>query len=44
MTPHIAARTQEASWRECAWSIEGALDYLNGREIKNAVVVPPERN
>ncbi len=44
MTPHIAARTEEASWRECTWAIQGALDYLNGRPIENAVVITPEKN
>lgn len=43
-TPHIAARTQEASYRECAWAIEGALDYLKGREPQNVVIVAPKNN
>ncbi len=42
MTPHVAARTFEASWRECAWAIMGCLDFLHGREITNATVVRPE--
>lgn len=43
-TPHIAARTQEASYRECVWAIEGALDYMNGRKLQNVVVIAPENN
>ena len=42
MTPHVAARTFEAAWRECAWAIMGCLDYLHGREIANATVVRPD--
>lgn len=42
MTPHVAARTKEAAYRECIWAIQGALDYLNGREIKNATVIFPD--
>lgn len=44
LTPHIAARTKEATYRECAWAIEGCLDYLEGNDINNAVIVLPENN
>lgn len=44
MTPHVAARTYEAAYRECAWAIEGCLDYLRNREIKNATVAFPEEH
>ena len=42
MTPHVAARTKEAAYRECVWAIQGSLDYLHGREIKNAAVIAPD--
>ncbi len=42
LTPHVAARTEEAAYRECAWAIEGCLDYLEGNEVKNAAIVYPE--
>ena len=42
MTPHVAARTYEAAYRECAWAIMGCLDYLHGRPIHDAKVVFPD--
>ena len=44
LTPHVAARTKEAAYRECVWAIEGCLDYLEGNKINNAVIVLPEKN
>ena len=43
MTPHVAARTKESAYRECVWAIQGALDYLHGREINNATIIYPDK-
>lgn len=42
LTPHCAARTEESCYREFAWAIEGAFEYLEGKSPTKVKLLYPE--